>query len=65
MIISFWVIAAIAFSVFAWFFISLFIILIMFGDDNAFIVAPIISTAIIVFFWLFYLLTITGMIKLV
>ena len=53
-IIPWFAITAVMYSIVGWFAISAIIALMMFGDDRAFKIGPIIATIAVIGFWLLY-----------
>ena len=52
MVIYGWVAGAIAISIVVWFFLCVAVAMLMFGDDRAFFVGPVIATFVVALFWL-------------
>lgn len=49
--VSLSIVAAIAISFIVWLFICAVVAMIMFGDDNAFVVGPVLATTIVFLYW--------------
>lgn len=54
-LISLTLVAAILGSILVWFMICIAVAALMFGDDRAFIIGPVVAASIVLFYWITYL----------